>query len=286
MDTDTKDKGAVTEMIESKVKNDVIRWRSMACRTVGMYRLLAEQVLGDYVSVSVDTSDLKQPFDELKQYIVNEVHEKLNSEKKMIDILKNSKKEQGSLNELLFSTQPCFPRQTILIRFGAAIEAGIRKYLASKYTDVSGEIAPLIKSFLDKNIQLDIATYKDNTYFISELKYNFNLDTEKVSKIVEKLDLLSITLKKFYGKKGINTNVSFVSLRYPHADDIIRLKPELKAIKNQYILGYVDFFKYFGINVTKEEWEEFHITLGNELLSLYSNVCEEETDVVSSQHAS
>lgn len=281
-----ENKGTVTKMQESKIINEIVRLKSVNSRMVGTYRLLAEQVLSDYVNVSVDISDLKQPFDELKQYIVDEVYEKLNSEKKMIDILKKSKKEQGSLNELLFSTQPCFPRQTILIRFGAAIESGIRKYLASKYKDVSGEIAPLIRQFLDKNIQLDIATYKDNTYFVSELKYNFNLDTEKISKIVEKLDLLSITLKKFYGKNGINTNVSFVSLRYPHADDIIRLKPELKAIKNQYILGYVDFFKYFGLDVTKEAWEDFHRTLGDELVSLYSDVCEEETDVVSSQHAS
>jgi len=34
-------------------------------------------------------------------------------------------------------------------------------------------------------------------------------------------------------------------------------------------LGYVEFFKMFGVNVGKKEWERFHKKLGEEILSIY-----------------
>jgi hypothetical protein len=260
--------------------NEFIRLKGLSTRMVGVYRLITEQSSDMSMVNAIHAANPRQPFEDLKQFITDEVYNKINSKKKMKRIIKSTSKEQGSLNELLFPDRLDFPKQTVLIRFGVAVEAGIRKYIASRYEDISDELSPLIRKFLDKNIQLDIAARKDNTYFISELKYNFNLDTEKTAKVVEKLDLLSITLKKFYNGQGVNSNVSLVSLRYPHADDIIRLNPDFKSIKHQYILGYVDFFKLFDLKVTKTEWEAFHESLGNELMRLYFSVMENESSIV------
>jgi hypothetical protein len=268
-----------------EIINDFIRLKGLSSRMIGEYRLITEQSSDTTMAAAIHTGRPGNPFDDLKKYIKDEVYKKIKTEKKMQKIIRNSDKEQGSLSELLFPTRCDFPKQTVLIRFGSAVEAGVRKYIAAKYEDISDEISPLIKQFLGRHIQLDVAARKDNTYFISELKYNFNLDTEKTAKIVEKLDLLSITLKKFYGKQGFNTSVSLVSLRYPHADDIVRLNPDFKAIKGQYIFGYVDFFKLFNLDVTKEEWESFHKALGNELQEQYSNIFEKENNAVKVQHA-
>jgi len=251
--------------------NEFTRLKGLSSRMVGLYRLVVEQQSESSIG-DIYIEDPKESFDELKNCIISEVRNKVKSEKIIENIIKNANKEQGSLNEILFSSLPFFPKQTLLIRVGNAVESAIRKYLTSKYEDVSSEISPLIKGFLDRTVQLDVAIRKDNTYFISELKYNFNLDTEKTAKVIEKLDLLSIALKKFYNKNNINTKVSFVSLRYPHVDDIVKLNSDFKAIKKQYIVGYVDFFKFFNINVTKEEWEAFHATLGDELLQTYFSI--------------
>lgn len=262
--------------------NEFIRLKGLSSRMVGGYRLITEQSSNNAMLEAVHTNRAGQSFEGLKQCIIDEVHSKIRSEKKMKKIISNSKKEQGSLSELLFPTSVDFPKQTILIRFGSAVEAGVRKYITSRCEDISNEVGPLIKKFLDRNIQLDVAVRKEGICFISELKYNFNLDTEKTAKIVEKLDLLSITLKKFYEGQG---HVSLVSLRYPHADDIIRLNPDFKSIKQQYIFGYVDFFKLFGLDVTKDEWESFHETLGKELLDLYTTTLENEDDVIQVSYA-
>jgi len=263
--------------------NEFVRLKGLSSRMVGGYRLITEQSSDNAMIEAVHTSSTRQSFEGLKQCIIDEVHNKIKSEKKMKKIISKSKKEQGSLNELLFPELSDFPKQTILIRFGSAVEAGVRKYITSKCEDISNEVGPLIKKFLDRNIQLDVAVRQNNVCFISELKYNFNLDTEKTAKIVEKLDLLSITLKKFYEGKG---HVSLVSLRYPHADDIIRLNPDFKSIKQQYIFGYIDFFKLFGLDVTKDEWESFHETLGKELIDSYTSILEEDNTIVRTQYAS
>lgn len=256
---------------------EIVRLKSLNSRFIGAYRLVTEQFSDEHVHENPmieavqNTTDTRS-FDELTDFIRTEVYNSINSEKAMNKIIKNSTKQHGALTELLFPNISGFSKHTILIRFGAAMETGIRKYLAFKYRNISSELEPLIKGFLDKNVQLDIAIHKDNTYFVSELKYNFNLDTEKTVKTIEKLDLLNITLKKFYKTTGINTNVSLVSLRYPHADDIIHLNQNFKSVKSQYILGYMDFFRYFNINVTEDRWNTFHKNLGDEILQLYSNI--------------
>ena len=261
--------------------DDFARLKGITTRMIGECRLITEQSSNVSMVDAVNSVDSpRESFDGLKQCIIKEVYNNIGSKKKMKEIIKRSKKEQGSLGELLFSEDSDFPKQIIKIRFGIAIETGIRNYITSKYEDVSDELNLLIKRFLDRNIQLDLAVRKDNTYFISEFKSNFRLDTEKTAKVVEKLDLFNIILKKFYGRAGSDTNVSLVSLRYPHADDIIRLSPGFKSIKSQYILGYTDFFKFFDLNVTKEEWETFLEISGQELLTLYSSVLEEESEMV------
>ena len=250
---------------------DAKRFRNATSKMVGMFRLLTEQFSESYTDIfreEVETS--KKSFTTLKKHIRREVFNHICSPKKVNEIIDNYVVEKGSLNELLFDYSEMFPKQAILIRVGNAVEKAIHNYLSNRFESVDAEIKPVIHSFLDRNIQVDVAIKKKNTYFLSELKYNLNLDTEKINKIVEKLDLLSITLKKFYKGKGVNTNVTLVSLRYPYAKDIINLKPELKAIKGQYILGYVEFFKMFGVNVTQKEWERFHRKLGEEIISVYS----------------
>jgi hypothetical protein len=252
-------------------RTNVKRFRSATSNMVGMFRLLTEQFSESYTDVFKEyTETSKKSFVTLKKHIRREVFNNVCSPETVKKVINNYLTEKGSLNELLFGAAEMFPKQAILIRVGNSVEVAIQNYLSNRFENVKDELDPVIHSFLDRHIQMDVAIKKDNTYFVSELKYNFNLDTEKINKIVEKLDLFSITLKKFYKGKA-NTNVTLVSLRYPYAKDIINLKPELKAIKGQYILGYVEFFKMFGIEVTQKEWERFHKQIGEEVLEVYSS---------------
>ena len=250
--------------------NAVTRMRKVTSRIVGMHRLLTEQTIESYADLFRTTKATRKgtEFSELRSFIEREVYERLLSPIHVDQTLTRASRERGSLGEILFNSES-FPKQALLISFGTVMESAIQKYLASKYSDVSGQLSPVIKGFLDKDIQLDVAVEKDNTYFVSELKYNFNLDTEKASKVVEKLDLLSITLKKFF-KGAKTTNVTLVSLRYPTSNDIPKLKPELESVRGQYILGYTEFFRLFGIEVTKEEWEDMHKALGRKIIGVYS----------------
>lgn len=258
---------------EEQSNRSETRFRSVTSKVVGMYRLLTEQFVEKHTDVfrkAIKAQEDSEDFNELKGYIINEVHKHITSPEQVKRIMKDAHKERGSLTEILFPGNNKFPKQTILIRFGSAIESAIHNYLSTRNQDIKPTVKPIIQDFLEKNVQLDVAVEKDKTYFISELKYNLNLDTEKISKVVEKLDLLGITLKKFYKHAGIDTNVTLVSLRYPYAEDIINLKPELSSIKEQYILGYVEFFNLFGINVKPSEWEKLHAELGEEILNTYN----------------
>lgn len=258
------------ENVKKKNESDATRIQNVTSRMVGMYRLLTEQFMERYTDIFKEEKKAsKKSFTTLKKHIMSEVYEHLATPGKVEEILRDASKEKGSLNEMIFPGYSKFPQQTILIRFGNAVEAAIQNYLGNRYRDIKSQVKPVIHDFLDRNIQLDVAVEKDGTYFISELKYNMNLDTEKTSKVIEKLDLLGITLKKFYKSRGVKTNVTLVSLRYPYAKDIPNLKPEFAAIKEQYILGYVEFFKLFGIDVTQEEWERFHREIGQNIISVY-----------------
>ena len=86
-----------------------------------------------------------------------------------------------------------------------------------------------------------------------------NLDTKKSAKEKEVLEEVKNILKK----EEERVFAKFICNRYSSSKDTVNFK---FPITQEDIVGYSDVFSIFGIEVSKEEWENFFSFLGNYIL--------------------
>ena len=261
-----------TCMVKSERKDRrKLRSNSIVSRMIGMYRLMNEELsynatkltLDDPITTAVGTS--KKDWNEFRSIVFDELYDHVTSPSAVAEIEKRRvRKDTGSLGDLLFSDFH-FPKQAISIRVGNVMEHACDRFLATKGEDVREELLPAIRAFCDKGIQLDIANKYNNTVLVAELKYNFTLDTGKTTSVSDKIDTLSIFLKDRYKNTGLDTAMWFVSLRYPTVDQIPDMKAEFEAIRRLYVLGYQEFFSFYGMIVTEAMWARLHRDMEKEI---------------------
>jgi len=259
--------------------SEALRMRMVASRMVGMYRLMNEQVNEEKTNTMLDYTADHSPYSKWSKFrtiVAEQLYKGLTSRKSMLKALRKASKETGSLKDLLWKKGNIFPYQSISVRVGNIMEASIKRFLKEEFSDWSTKLKEPIKKVADYNIQVDVATKKGDNLIVAELKYNFNLDTEKAKAVVEKLDILNISIKDHIKDvdSEVKPNVCFVSLRYPTVKSMPKLKPVLESIRSQYIIGYQEFFNFFNVNVTETMWENLHDKISKEAdksFQLYKN---------------
>lgn len=244
-------------------RDHALRMRLVTQRMLGMYRLLDEQLnernhvsMKDYVNETLYTSSYK--WRRLKECIMKDLEKQILMN--MHKIIRGSVNKTGSLGDLVFPNKPPVQpewSQAIRIRLGNVFEKSVKTFILNEIPgaeDVTEEVKRVLFQFYERNIQLDFAVKYKGVIYVSEIKGNLNLDTEKVAKIIEKLDEISIALRDHYKKMDIATNVSLVSLRHSTADAIDNLRQGFVPVRATYLAGYSEFFKVFGIDITEKMW--------------------------------
>jgi hypothetical protein len=260
-------------------RRKVMRATALARRMVGMYRLVEEQS-GDeeYNSIKEHVYNVlsDSSWRRFKSTVFTTLRKMLLNHDSMSKMLEINSKYNGTLKDMLWEKNNHLPIQAVSVRMGKIMEVAVKDFLCSEYVSYNKELDEGIKSFADYNIQRDLAVKKGNNITIAELKYNLNLDTEKAKSVVDKLDMLNIACKDTLKDKNYKTNVCMVSLRYPSVDDIPALKPVLESVRSQYIVGYEQFFKFFGIKVTETMWKNLHKNIGKEISNYFENFIKEK----------
>jgi hypothetical protein len=260
-------------------RRKVMRATALARRMVGMYRLVEEQS-GDeeYNSIKEHVYNVlsDSSWRRFKSTVFTTLRKMLLNHDSMSKMLEINSKYNGTLKDMLWEKNNHLPIQAVSVRMGKIMEVAVKDFLCSEYVSYNKELDEGIKSFADYNIQRDLAVKKGNNITIAELKYNLNLDTEKAKSVVDKLDMLNIACKDTLKDKNYKTNVCMVSLRYPSVDDIPTLKPVLESVRSQYIVGYEQFFKFFGIKVTETMWKNLHKNIGKEISNYFENFIKEK----------
>lgn len=257
-------------------RREAIRATTLARRMVGMYRLMAEQSsserLNQIKNYNLDKELSNSVWRRFKEEVFRTLKADLLCDSKMKAMLDKATKENGSLKELLWDyEQRGLPKQSLVIRIGKIMEKAISTFLSSEYEPYNKVLDQSVLDIADYNIQRDVSVKKDNTIIVAEIKYNLNLDTEKAKAVVDKLDLLNISYKNHLKDKDLKVNVCMVSLRYPTVDDIPSIKPSLEGIRAQYIIGYQQFFNFFGIRVTETMWKNLHKRMSEEVDIYFEN---------------
>lgn len=187
----------------------------------------------------------KMTFSDFKKIIIEDVD-------KTILKAKKTNKSTGAFSELL--NFPNVSKQSISIKMGNILENSYNKFIDEN------EIAKSIKNVEKDNInhQIDIMFLYNNNLYYFESKINLNLDTEKSKATIYKIKKIEEYLTKKYSKYNIICKL--LSSRYDTSSNV-------KHTKKQYIdycdvYGYSDFFKIFGVEVTKEQWENFFNEVG------------------------
>lgn len=251
-----------------------VRTVDLARRVVGMYRLAAEQAtVEQYNSMNIYVNEHLSDYrwrkfkgifnDNLKKHILND--------KKMAEIIEANSKDTGGLGDLVFDKEKVFPKQAMSIRIGHIMEISINEFLSDVFTPYAEELDESIKSIAGYNIQRDVSVRKGNTVVVAEVKYNYNLDTEKSRAMADKMDLLNIACKDSLKEKGLTPIICMVSLRYPNVNDVHKLKPALEGVRTQYMVGYSQFFNFFDIKVTKAMWDNLHAKFGKEVMDYFED---------------
>lgn len=256
-------------------RKDVIRAANLARRMVGMYRLMAEQIgteKSNSIKEYLDETTTDNTWRRFKETVFKRLKSDLLCDVKMKKMLDKTAKEKGSLTELLWPHDPNeLPKQAVVIRLGNIMERAISDFLSNEYEAYNKTLDGSVLNTADYNIQRDVSVRKEDMVIMAEVKYNLNLDTEKAKAVVDKLDLLNISYKDHLKNKGLKSNICMVSLRYPTVDDIPNIKPSLEGIRTQYIVGYQQFFNFFGIRVTEVMWRNLHSKISEEVTTYFED---------------
>lgn len=164
-----------------------------------------------------------------------------------VELVCGGKKTTKSLSDYIFGGLNL--RHKIAVRVGGCLERGIMDFVARRFGDLRREVTEHIRLNTGNTIQLDVAFYNGGYIYIAELKSNLELDTEKSSKLLEKLHTINSTV-------DCPHKVLLVSLTQDCTDNITNLKPVLDMHKEKYVVGYSEFFRTIGIDVNKHMWEE------------------------------
>jgi hypothetical protein len=252
------------------------RVHTMATRMLGMYRLMDEQfgtersnLLLNYAASSLSRNSWRR----FVYHVRKTLDERLTGEKAMKKFKEDRARKKGTAKELLWGQENHFPEQALAIRVGHIMESAISEFLNDKYGSAWAQSLQFpLSRFANKNIQLDVAVAKGKQLIVGEIKYNFDLDTEKADSVVSKLDLLNVFLKDHLKdvKETITPHVCFINLSFPTANSIPKLKPVFESIKENYIVGYQEFFNFFGMHVTERMWVNLHKEIGREIMRSYN----------------
>lgn len=178
-------------------------------------------------------------FNTFKEIVLEDV------EKNIIKAQKK-KKEDGSFGELLFKS---FSLQSVNIKMGHVIERSWKKFVSS----VEG--ASIDSVNMIEGSQVDILFDYNGTKYYFESKNNLNIDTEKTIATKNKVE----KIKDFLLKENNNVVAKILMNRYSSNETAKFYKSPIT--KND-IYGYSQFFNIFGIEVTKEDWEDFFLEVG------------------------
>ena len=144
-------------------------------------------------------------------------------------VKKQSIKETGSFSEIL----PIVSSQSFLIKLGNTVEKCFQVYIK----EINGET---INSVINGS-QADLYFIKNKVKYYFEIKNNVNLDTEKTTSVVNKINL-ALPLVNIAG---------CLSFRNDRKEKLFKFcKPKLK----DYIYGYNDFFNLFEDELDEKDF--------------------------------
>lgn len=173
--------------------------------------------------------------------------------KKNIIKAPKKKKEDGSFAELLFKS---ISFQSINIKIGYVIERSLKKFISC----IEGVVIDSVSMILGS--QVDILFDYNGTKYYFESKNNLNIDTEKTTATKNKVE----KIKDFLLKENDNVVAKILNNRYSSNETAKFYK---YPITKDDIYGYSQFFNIFGIEVTKEDWEDFFLEVGT---YIYNNI--------------
>lgn len=167
-------------------------------------------------------------------------------------------KKVGSFKEILFPD--IFSTQSVSIRLGNIMEkvyndfillCGIKDLRAANPRNQVGH-------------QLDLLFECNDIIYYFESKLMGNLDTEKSKVTMDKIWNVERYLKSKYPNNKIVAKM--LCGRFARRADVFGVK---LPVSPEHIYGYAEFFELFGIQVSKEEWNDFFAGIGDTLYETY-----------------
>jgi hypothetical protein len=175
------------------------------------------------------------------------------------DIIGSSAKESGSLRELIFPNEykKGLPPQSFNIKIGNVLEKSVNCFVHDCLSISKVEVDKNdIKKEIGYSVQIDTIFEINGIVYYFEDKSNLNLDTEKSKVTFEKVNkILSYLRKRYKNVKG-----GILSFRFSTSFDVFSVKEPLKS--SGFLYGYSDFFNILNINVSKKDWEDFMMEIG------------------------
>lgn len=246
----------VMDLLDNKAK----RLQLVTTRMVGMYRLLNEEMFSGESTVprlddiEIQTETQRRDWRRFKRYLEQEVEKRITSEEAMTKIIANTEKDSYSIGDLLFGSKKFFPKQSISVKYGNALEAAASRFVLSKAAPLSDTLLKSMYEFFDYEVQLDVACEYKGKVICAEVKSNLRNDTEKSREVVKKLDTMSVFFKKALKNTGKEAIVGLVSFRFPTAADVKCLPTEYSVVKDTYLLGYSELFALLDLKVNEKMW--------------------------------
>jgi competence protein ComGF len=155
---------------------------------------------------------------------------------------------KGSFRELLF---PTTSMQSICIKMGNVLENAFNIFVKENAENLKESEASI------RGHQLDLYFKYEDTIYYFEVKSNINLDSEKGPATIDKVNDIKSYLKDKYGE---NVVAKVLVSRHATAKNLTNVN---RAIFNKdSVIGYAEFFKIFGVEVSKNEWEDFFKKVG------------------------
>ena len=149
--------------------------------------------------------------------------------------------------------------QSIVSQLGFKTENSVNDFLNT----IQGVNNLKFETYKINNHQVDILFCYKNRIFYFESKINMNMDTEKCIISKNKLCNIELFLKQKY--RGKKVTCKFLNM-WEHTSDCMDY---LKfPIKKHDVYGYFDFFKIFGIQVPKNEFNR----LFNDVKQILNNI--------------
>jgi len=169
----------------------------------------------------------------------------------------------GSLKELVFPTDKTISKQSIMIRLGNIIEKSLMDFaLDCGAKAIDKNMRKEITKIAGYKVDLDVAFILNDIFYYREVKSNLNLDTEKVKATYAKVQKVAKILLDLIDD-NLDLDFSILSLRYASEKDIYtNLKTFFRENRKDLLSGYGEFFRIFGVEVSKEYWENLMRKIG------------------------